>query len=126
MPQNIILIFEICEKRELQHTFCEYIRGSPKTFMLYLQGKSLFRREYNKFLIVTHIIHLSHHISQLWEESQSENRRLRLENNALKLELQTTKTQLELAVQVNKKSKYFSLTRFFFRDGFSNWQSFNY
>ena len=37
---------------------------------------------------------------QLWEESQSENRRLRLENNALKLELQTTKTQLELAVQV--------------------------
>ena len=50
---------------------------------------------------------LTYSISQLWEESQSENRRLRLENNALKLELQTTKTQLELAVQVVKKRKYF-------------------
>ena len=48
---------------------------------------------------------LTYSISQLWEESQSENRRLRLENNALKLELQTTKTQLELAVQVVKKRK---------------------
>ena len=63
---------------------------------------------------------LTYSISQLWEESQSENRRLRLENNALKLELQTTKTQLELAVQVVKKSKYF------FRDGFCNWHCFNY
>ena len=63
---------------------------------------------------------LTYSISQLWEESQSENRRLRLENNALKLELQTTKTQLELAVQVDKKRKYF------FRDGFCNWHCFNY
>lgn len=46
---------------------------------------------------------------QLWEESQSENRRLRLENNALKLELQTTKTQLELAVQVITIGKKFLL-----------------
>ena len=63
---------------------------------------------------------LTYSISQLWEESQSENRRLRLENNALKLELQTTKTQLELAVQVVKKRKHF------FRDGFCNWHCFNY
>ena len=48
---------------------------------------------------------------QLWEESQSENRRLRLENNALKLELQTTKTQLELAVQVITIGKKVSLIR---------------
>ena len=40
---------------------------------------------------------------KLWEESQSDNRRLRLENNALKLELQTTKNQLELAVQVRPR-----------------------
>jgi len=43
-------------------------------------------------------------ILKLWEESQSENRRLRLENNALKLELQTTKTQLELAVQASTQN----------------------
>jgi len=43
-------------------------------------------------------------ILKLWEESQSENRRLRLENNALKLELQTTKTQLELAVQASAQN----------------------
>ena len=43
---------------------------------------------------------------KLWEQSQSENRRLRLENNALKLELQTTKNQLELAVQVDHQLEF--------------------
>merc|ERR1719297_744688 len=43
-------------------------------------------------------------ILKLWEESQSDNRRLRLENNALKLELQTTKNQLELAVQASAQN----------------------
>lgn len=43
-------------------------------------------------------------ILKLWEQSQSENRRLRLENNALKLELQTTKNQLELAVQASAQN----------------------
>merc|ERR1719411_1830841 len=43
-------------------------------------------------------------ILKLWEESQSENRRLRLESNALKLELQTTKNQLELAVQASTQN----------------------
>ena len=42
-------------------------------------------------------------MGQLWEESQAENSRLRLEMNSLRLELEATKNQVENAIQVRFK-----------------------
>jgi len=42
-------------------------------------------------------------ILKLWEESQAENSRLRLEMNSLRLELEATKNQVENAIQVRFK-----------------------
>ena len=40
------------------------------------------------------------HLFQLWEESQAENARLRLDMNAIRSDLDSTRHQLEAAIQV--------------------------
>ena len=50
-------------------------------------------------------------MSQLWEESQAENGRLRQDMTAMRMELEATKQQLENAFQV-KLNKHYNLMMF--------------
>ena len=52
---------------------------------------------------------------QLWEESQTENSKLRIEMNTTKEELQSTRNQLDTAVQVKQIfSVYFIIPVYYF------------